>query len=107
MVGLFVRFDIRDGESARLFDELTAEAVAVITAREPGTLVYATHAVSGEPLARVFYEIYADEAAFRAHEEAPHVVDFHARKNRLLAREPRVEFFVPGPAKGLPKASWA
>jgi quinol monooxygenase YgiN len=46
--------------------------------------------------------VYADEAAFRAHEEAPHVVDFHARKNGLLDREPRVEFFVPGPVTGLP-----
>ena len=101
MVGLFVRFDLRDEQSAARFDELTAVAVAVIAAEEPGTLVYATHAVRNEPLARVFYEIYADEAAFQAHERAPHVVEFHARKNPLLVREPRVEFFTPGPGTGL------
>jgi quinol monooxygenase YgiN len=102
MIGLFVRFDLRDGQAAARFDELTAAAVAAIAAGEPGTLVYATHAVRDEPLARVIYEVYADEAAFQAHEHAPHVVDFHARKNPLLIREPRVEFFTPGPGTGLP-----
>ncbi len=102
MIGLVVRFDIRDDESARRFDELTAQAVAQISASEPGTLVYATHAVEGEPLARVFYELYRDQGAFEAHERAPHVVRFHARKNLLLAVPPRVQFLSPGPAKGLP-----
>jgi len=102
---LFVRFDLRDEESAARFDQLTAVAVATIAAEEPGTLVYATHAVRDEPLARVFYEAYADEAAFQAHEHAPHVVDFHARKNPLLIGEPRVEFFTPGPGTGLPRTT--
>ncbi len=102
MFGLVVRFDIRDEDAARAFDALTAEAVAAIREREPGTLVYATHAVDGDPLARVFYELYADDDAFQAHEHAPHVIDFHARKNPLLAAERRVEFLTPGPAAGLP-----
>jgi quinol monooxygenase YgiN len=102
VIGLFVRFDIRDETSARLFDELTAAAVAQVSAKEPGTVVYATHRVVGEPLARVFYELYADEAAFAAHEEAPHVKQFHRDKDPLLVRQPRVEFFTLGPAKGLP-----
>jgi quinol monooxygenase YgiN len=105
MIGLFVRFDVRDEQSATRFDELTAEVVARIAAEEPGTLVYATHAVEGEPLSRVFYEVYRDRAAFDAHEQAPHVVDFHARKDALLAGTPRVEFFAPGPATGLPDAA--
>ena len=91
VVALVVRFDVRDEAAARRFDELTAEVVAAGSAHEPGTLVYATHAVRGEPLARVFYEVYADEAAFAAHEQAPHVVAFHAAKEPLLAGAPRVE----------------
>ena len=102
MFGLVVRFDIRDEPAARRFDELTAVAVAQIDAAEPGTLIYATHRVDGAPLARVFYEVYADEAAFQAHEEAPHVQEFHRTKDPLLDREPQVEFLRPGPAKGLP-----
>jgi quinol monooxygenase YgiN len=101
MFALVVRFDIRDEQAARQFDELTAEAVAQIAVKEPGTLVYATHSIEGEPLARVFYEVYADRDAFQAHEDADHVKDFHARKNPLLVGEPRVEFLTPGAAKGL------
>jgi quinol monooxygenase YgiN len=102
LIGLVVRFDVRDDVSARAFDALTAEAVTAIRAREPGTLVYATHAVRDAPLARVFYELYADQAAFQAHEEAPHVMDFHRRKDPLLARPPRVEFLLPGWSTGVP-----
>ena len=100
MIGLVVRFDVRDEESARRFDDLTAAVVVEIGELEPGTLVYATHRLRDEPLARVFYEVYADEAAFQAHEEAPHVTAFHARKDPLLVGPPRVEFFLPGPATG-------
>ncbi len=105
MIALVVRFDIRDEASARLFDELTAQAVAGIREREQGTLVYATHAVRDAPLSRVFYELYADEAAFQAHEEAPHVIEFHRRKDPLLVGPPRVEFMAPGPVTGLPAAA--
>lgn len=101
MFALVVRFNIRDDESAVRFDELTVQAVAQITAKEPGTLVYATHRVDGEPLARIFYEVYADDAAFQAHEVAEHVIAFHAAKNSLLVSH-RVEFLAPGAAKGLP-----
>jgi quinol monooxygenase YgiN len=99
VIALVVRFDVRDLASAELFDELTAAVVGRIAAEEPGTLVYATHAVRDEPLARVFYEVYADEPAFSAHEHAGHVVEFHARKAALLAQEPRVELLTPGPAR--------
>ncbi|AGZ41369.1 antibiotic biosynthesis monooxygenase [Actinoplanes friuliensis DSM 7358] len=96
-----VRFDCRDEAAAVRFDELTAVAVREITELEPGTLVYATSVVDGEPLARVFYEVYRDRDAFRAHEEADHVRRFHALKDPLLTGT-RVEFLTPGAAKGLP-----
>ncbi len=98
MFALVVRFNIRDEEAARRFDELTAEVVAHISAKEPGTLIYATNTVEGEPLARVFYELYADrEVAFAAHEQASHVRAFHAAKDPLLV-DHRVELLAPGPA---------
>jgi quinol monooxygenase YgiN len=102
MFALVVRFDIRDEDSAKQFDQLTAEVVEKIRSQEPGTLVYATATVEGEPLARVFYEVYADkENAFRAHEVAAYVLEFHAKKNPLLV-DHRVEFLAPGFAIGLP-----
>ncbi|GAA0810490.1 putative quinol monooxygenase [Spirilliplanes yamanashiensis] len=95
MFALVVRFDCRDLAAAAEFDELTTEVVQHIGDKEPGTLVYATHAVEDEPLARVFYEVYRDRDAFQAHETAEHVVRFHARKEPLLAGT-RVEFLSPG-----------
>jgi quinol monooxygenase YgiN len=100
MVALVVRFDCRDEAAAARFDELTAMVVGQVTEREEGTLVYATAAVTGEPLARVFYEVYRDRAAFAAHERAGHVRRFHAAKDPLLTRT-RVEFLTPGVTKGL------
>ncbi len=95
MFVLVVRFDCRDEASAHRFDELTAEVVREITDKEPGTLVYATHRVADEPLARVFYEVYRDRAAFRAHETAEHVRRFHSRKDPLLVGA-RVEILEAG-----------
>jgi quinol monooxygenase YgiN len=95
MFVLVVRFDCRDEASAHRFDELTAEVVREITDKEPGTLVYATHRVADEPLARVFYEVYRDRAAFRAHETAEHVRRFHSRKDPLLVGT-RVEILEAG-----------
>ncbi|MCO8273696.1 antibiotic biosynthesis monooxygenase [Actinoplanes sp. TRM 88003] len=91
-----VRFDCRDSGAAARFDELTATAVRQIAENEPGTLIYATSAVDEEPLARVFYEVYRDRAAFETHENAEHVRRFHELKDPLLTAT-RVEFLTPGP----------
>jgi len=101
MLALVVRFELDEGAGEQ-FDALTAEVLQGIKAKEPGTLVYATHTVEGEPLTRIFYEVYADRDAFQAHEDAEHVKDFHTRKSRLLRGQPRVEFMLAPIAKGLP-----
>ncbi len=99
MLGIAVRFDVLDEQAGEEFDRLTEIAVGRIRAREPGTIVYATHRVKDDALARVFYEVYADEAAWQAHEDAPHVREFHAAKDPLLSRPPRVEFLIPAPTR--------
>ena len=100
MFALVVRFDCSDEAAAKKFDELTAVVIDHITEQEQGTLVYATAAVEGEPLARVFYEVYQNRDAFEAHEAAAHVRQFHEQKDPLLAST-RVEYLTPGAAKGL------
>jgi len=104
MFGLVVRFDCRDAQSAEGFDTLTAETVTEIVALEPGTLVYSTHAVEGEPTARVFYEVYRDRAAFDAHNSQPHIRRFLDAREQYLTSH-RVEFLTAGPAKGLPRTT--
>ena len=102
MFALVVRFDLRDEVAATEFDRLASETLPLIENGEPGTLVYATHRIENEPLARVFYEVYRDREAFDAHERQPHVVRFHAEKEQCLANV-RVEFLEPSGMKGVPQ----
>ncbi|WP_330232220.1 antibiotic biosynthesis monooxygenase [Nocardia sp. NBC_00508] len=101
MFALAVKFDLIDADKAAAFDLLVAETIEGIRDHEPGTLVYATHAVEGEPLSRVFYEVYRDRAAFDEHERQPHTRRFLDRRAEFIDSF-RVEFLAPAVAKGLP-----
>ena len=81
--GLSVRFTLREG-AAEAFDALVAETIKGIRAAEPGTLVYVSHLVDGEPRQRVFYELYRDRAAFDEHERQPHTRRFLAERAALV-----------------------
>ena len=72
MFAIAVRFDLIDEDAARVFDDLTQEALVGITEREPGTLVYAVHSVDDASLARVFYEVYTSREAHAEHEANEH-----------------------------------
>ncbi|MEV6840519.1 antibiotic biosynthesis monooxygenase [Streptomyces sp. NPDC051133] len=74
-IALCVRFTLREG-AGEAFDELVREAAAAVRAHEPGTLVYACCEVEGAPNQRLFYELYADRAAFDEHARQPHVRHF-------------------------------
>ena len=86
MFGLCVRFTCKDQASAEAYDRLVAETVEGIKASEPGTLVYTAHLVEGQPLQRIFYELYRDRAAFEAHEAAPHTRRYLDQRDQYLAR---------------------
>lgn len=101
MFALVVKFTLIDQAAADGFDQVVADLVAQITEHEPGTLVYATHTVEGEPLSRIFYEVYADRAAFEAHEQQPHTRAFLDGRGKYV-ESARVEFLGDAPAKGLP-----
>jgi quinol monooxygenase YgiN len=83
------------------FDRLVAETLPKIVTLEPGTQVYATHAVEGDPDARIFYELYKNRDAFDLHERQEHVKRFLAARDEFLAGPPRVEFLSLIDAKGL------
>ncbi|MEU2438525.1 antibiotic biosynthesis monooxygenase [Streptomyces rubradiris] len=82
---LVVRFTLRDEKAAAGFDELCARTLEGIKASEPRTLAYVIHTPEGEPLVRVFYELYADRAAFDAHEDQSHTKRFLAEREQYLA----------------------
>jgi len=88
MFALMVRFELRP-EHAEQFDQLVERTLAGI-ADEPGTLVYLTHERTGKPNERVFYEAYADRAAFEAHEAYPHTRRFLDERVAYLRGEPEI-----------------
>lgn len=100
MFALVVRFDLPDAATAEAFDA-ALERVLPGIADEPGTLTYLTHRVEGDPLARVFYEVYRDRAALDEHETRPATAEFLATI-RALVVDTRVEFLEPGP--GTPRS---
>jgi len=94
MFALVVRFDLKDMTAVDAFDALVAELLPEISVKEPGTLVYTVHSVTGAPLSRVFYECYANEEAFHTHGTYPHTRRFLAERKTLLAAR-RVELLKP------------
>ena len=98
MYALVVRFDLLDEEAAAGFDALVARTAPHIVTDEPGTLVYAVHAVTDDPLARVFYEVYRDGAAFEAHEAGDHTRRFLEARGQYL-RDSRLELLQPATGK--------
>jgi quinol monooxygenase YgiN len=85
MFGLLVRFTCKDQAAAEAYDRLVGETIEAIKAGEPGTLVYAAHTVDGQPLQRVFYELYRDKAAFDVHEASPATKRYLAGRGQYLA----------------------
>jgi quinol monooxygenase YgiN len=103
MYGLVVLFTLRAGQEPA-FDQLVGETLASIKEREPGTLVYAVHHVQGVPEARVFYELYEDQAAFEEHERQPHVRRFLAEREQYTT-DVRVDRLSLVDGKGVPAAA--
>jgi quinol monooxygenase YgiN len=66
-----------------------------VLATEPGCIVYRVHRSTTDPELFLFYETYADDAAFDAHRTAPHLAAFRQRRDRegLTAGPAEVEVF--------------
>ncbi|EGJ72725.1 hypothetical protein STTU_p0112 (plasmid) [Streptomyces sp. Tu6071] len=80
---LVVRFTTRDADSAKKFDALVSRTLEGIR-YEPGTLAYVVHVPEGEPLVRVFYELYASYDAFQIHEAQPHTQRMLSEREQYL-----------------------
>ncbi|WP_037600686.1 putative quinol monooxygenase [Streptacidiphilus rugosus] len=94
MFALTVRFDLADETAATAFDALAAQTAADVRELEPDVQTYAIHSVEGEPLARIFFEVYRDRAAFETHGTQPHIQHFFARSADLVVRT-RLELLHP------------
>ena len=59
---------------------LLREQAEVVLEAEPGCLVYRPHRSTNDPELFLFYEMYADDAAFEAHRTAPHLKAYRERR---------------------------
>jgi quinol monooxygenase YgiN len=98
-LGLVVRFVLRSGHEQQ-FDDLVSGTIAGVR-DEPGTRLYASHAVIGQPRVRLFYELYRDRAAFDTHEQQDHVRTFLAEREAHVESF-TVDFIRPLDGTGLP-----
>jgi quinol monooxygenase YgiN len=80
-----LRVTCRDDAAAHVFDELVASVFEHVIDHEPGTLVFVKHAVAGQPLTRVFYEIYWDAEAARIHVQSAALQQLLASQDALVA----------------------
>jgi len=78
--GRIMIYTLLDGH-ADAFDRLAAEVAHAVRQTEPGTLVYACHAVDNAPDQRLFYQLFRDANSVEAHTRQPHVQRF-AREAR-------------------------
>jgi quinol monooxygenase YgiN len=79
VVTVIARIRAAPGKADALAAMLTEQA-GVVRNAEPGCLVYRPHRSTKDPDLFVFYEQYADEAAFEAHRDAPHIVAYRKRR---------------------------
>ena len=70
---------------------LLSEQAAVVLKAEPGCVVYRAHRSTKDPEQFLFYEAYADDAAFEAHRNAPHLAAFRQRREKEGLTEGAVE----------------
>ncbi len=89
MVTIIARMKIREGKEEEALAKVTAMAEAV-QANEPGALAYIVHRNQEDLSEIVFFELYADDAAFESHMQTAHMG---------AMRESFVEIFDPASFK--------
>jgi len=73
---------------------LLVEQAGVVRKAEPGCLAYRVHRSTQDPDLFLFYETYADDAAFALHRDSPHVVEFRRRRQEGALADGPVEVQV-------------
>ena len=84
MITLTAKLTAAEGKADAMQAALVA-MIAEVQTKEPGVMQYAMHTVEGQPGVFLFYEQYADDAAFAAHRTTDHMKAFGAALGDLMA----------------------
>ncbi len=71
VITLLAKFKINTDKEAEAIATLK-ELCAAVEKNEPGVLIYLCHRAAKKPDELVFFEVYKDEAAYKAHGKTPH-----------------------------------
>lgn len=78
MTTVIARFKVQPGKEAEA-EEALKEMAAAVEANEPGALAYIVHRSQADPAEVIFFEVYADRDAFKAHTQTPHMAAFQGK----------------------------
>jgi quinol monooxygenase YgiN len=77
MVTVIARMKMKEGKEDDAVRSVTKMAEAVAK-NEPGALAYVAHRSVDNPSEIIFFEVYQDEDAFKAHRQTPHMGEMGA-----------------------------
>jgi quinol monooxygenase YgiN len=72
MVSIIFRAKMKPGKEDEAIKQMS-EMVAAVKANEPGAIIYGFHRVQDDPSELVFWELYADDDAFKTHAGTEHM----------------------------------
>jgi len=72
MISVIFRAKMKPGKEDEAVKQMTG-MVQAVRANEPGALVYAFHRPQEDPSELVFFEVYADDDAFKTHTSTAHM----------------------------------
>lgn len=83
MITIIFRTKIKEGKEEEALAQLRKMADSV-QAQEPGALAYLCHRSQADPSEIIFFEMYADDDAFQAHSQTPHMGEMRAGFGELF-----------------------
>ena len=82
---LIVDFEVQPGKSDEVL-KLVSENARNSVAKEPGCYQFDVLRVADQPDRLMLYEVYENEAAFKAHGTMPHIQEFLAKARPMFVK---------------------
>ena len=99
-VAVHVKLTAAEGKGPELVDAFASLYEGPLDAEE-GTVLHVIHQTKDDPDVIVFYELYADQAAYTAHGSGEALKSVYPKLAGLVAGRPEMVVLLPRNAKGL------
>ncbi len=92
MITVIAKLKVKAGNEST-FRQAADKMIAHVKTNEPGTRTYILHRSTSDPTEFVFYEVYADQAAFAAHGGSEPMQQFFGAVGGLLEGRPEIAMY--------------